>query len=96
VRRSNDYSLKEAIQEFLNTYRLEGKLEERKVIESWGSVMGKMVSNHTTDIYIRNKKLYVKVDSAALRSELSYAREKIRDVLNKEVNSEVITDVIIR
>jgi len=58
--------------------------------------MGKMVSNHTTDIYIRNKKLYVKVDSAALRSELSYAREKIRDVLNKEVNSEVITDVIIR
>ncbi|MFC2101798.1 DUF721 domain-containing protein [Bacteroidota bacterium] len=96
MRRSNDYSLKEAIQEFLNTYRLDDKLEERKVIELWGAVMGKMVSIHTTDLYIRNKKLYVKVDSSALRSELSYAREKIRDVLNKEVGSEVITDVIIR
>ncbi len=96
MRRSNDYSLREAIHEFLNTYRLDEKIEERKVIGSWGAVMGKMVSNHTTDIYIRNKKLYVKVDSAALRSELSYAREKIRDVLNKEAKAEVITDVVIR
>lgn len=96
MKKANDYSLKEAIQEFLNTYRLDDKLLERKVIESWDAVMGKMVGNHTKDIYIRNKKLYVKVDSAALRSELSYAREKIRDVLNKEAGTEVITDVIIR
>ncbi|MBE0646719.1 MAG: DUF721 domain-containing protein [Bacteroidales bacterium] len=96
MRRSSDYSLKEAIQEFLNTYRLDEKLDERKVIESWGAVMGKMVSNHTKDIYIRNKTLYVKVDSAALRSELSYAREKIRDVINKEAGTEVITNVVIR
>ncbi len=96
MKRSNDFTLREAIQEFLNAYRLDDKLLERKVVESWGAVMGKMVSNHTTDLYIRNKKLYVKVDSAALRSELSFAREKIRDVLNKEAKADVITDVVIR
>lgn len=96
MKKSNDLSLREAIQEFLNVYHLDDKLLERKVVESWGTVMGIMVGNHTTDIYIRNKKLYVKVDSAALRSELSYAREKIRDVLNKEAGSEVITEVNIR
>lgn len=96
MKRFNDFSLREAIQEFLNTYRLDEKLQERKVLESWGAVMGKMVSNHTTDLYIRNKKLYVKVDSAALRSELSYTRTKIRDVLNKVAGAEAITDVIIR
>lgn len=96
MRRSNDMSLGEAIREFLSTYRLDDKLLERKVVESWSTVMGKMVSNHTTDIYIRNKKLYVKVDSSAMRSELSYAREKIRDVLNKEAGGNVISEVIIR
>ncbi|MBN1199413.1 MAG: DUF721 domain-containing protein [Bacteroidales bacterium] len=96
MKRFNDLTLREAIQEFLNTYRLDEKLLQRKVVESWGAVMGKMVSNHTTDLHIRNKKLYVKVDSAALRSELSYARTKICEALNKEAGAEVITEVIIR
>lgn len=96
MKRFNDFTLREAIQEFLNTYRLDDKLQERRILESWGEVMGKLVSNHTTDLYIRNKKLFVKVDSAALRSELSYAREKIRDILNKEAKAVIITEVIIR
>ncbi|MBL7137492.1 MAG: DUF721 domain-containing protein [Bacteroidales bacterium] len=96
MKKANDFTLREAIQEFLNAYRLDDKLLEKQVIESWGNVMGKMVSNHTKDLYIRNKKLYVKVDSAALRNELSYTREKIRDVLNKTVQADVIKEVIIR
>ena len=96
MRRSNDFSLREAVQEFLNTYRLDEKLLEKTVLDSWASLMGRMIANHTTDVYIRNKKLYVKVDSAALRSELTYTREKIRDVLNKEAGAEVIKEVVIR
>lgn len=96
MRKANDFTLREAIHEFLNSYRLDEKMLEQKVLGSWGKIMGKMVSNHTTDIYIRNKKLFVRVDSAALRSELSYTREKIREVLNKEVGAEVIIEVIIR
>lgn len=96
MKRFNDLSLGEAIREFLSTYHLDEKLQERKVLESWETLMGKMVSKHTTDLYIRNKKLYVKVDSAALRNELSYARTTICDVLNKEAQAEVITDVVIR
>ena len=96
MKKANDYTLGEAIKDFLNAYRLDDKLLERKVIDSWGKVMGKMVSNHTKDIYIRNKKLFVKVDSAALRNELSYTKEKIRDALNKEAGGEAITEVIIR
>lgn len=69
---------------------------EKQVIHSWGTVMGKMVENHTTHLCIRKKVLYVKLDSAALRSELSYAREQILTALNKEVNATVINDVIIK
>jgi len=96
MRKANDFTLREAIQEFLSSYRLDEKMLEQKVLESWRKIMGKMVANHTTDIYIRNKKLFVRVDSAALRSELTYTREKIREVLNKEAGAEVITEVIIR
>jgi len=89
-------TLGEAIKEFLSAYRLDEKLLEEKVIQSWGKVMGRMVKNHTTRLYIRNKKLYVKLDSAAIRNELSYSREKICNALNKEVNADVINDVVIQ
>ena len=96
MKRTNNLTLGEAIKEFLSTYKLDEKLLEEKVIQSWGKVMGKMVKNHTTRLHIKNKKLYVKLDSAAIRSELSFSREKICNALNKEVNADVITDVIIR
>jgi predicted nucleic acid-binding Zn ribbon protein len=94
--RSNDQSLGNAIREFLHSYHLEDKLNETKVIQSWGKVVGPMVEKHTHGLYIRNRILFVKVESAALRQELSYSRSKIIAALNKEVKSEVIEDLVLR
>jgi len=95
VKRSNDQSLGEAIKEFLQAYRLEDKLNETRLIASWEKVLGKLVTNHTTELYIKNRILFVKIDSAALRNELSYAREKIVKALNKAVNADVIDDIVL-
>ena len=94
--RSNDQSLGDAIREFLHSYHLEDKLNETKVIQSWGKVVGPMVEKHTHGLYIRNRILFVKVESAALRQELTYSRSKIIAALNKEVKSEVIEDLVLR
>ena len=94
--RSNDQSLGDAIREFLHSYHLEDKLNETKVIQSWGKVVGPLVEKHTHGLYIRNRILFVKVESAALRQELSYSRSKIVAALNKEVKSEVIEDIVLR
>ncbi len=96
MKNSNNFTLREALQEFLHSYHLEDKLLEKQVMQEWGNVMGTMVQNHTTHLYIRKKILYVKVDSAALRNELSYAREQILTALNKAVNATVINDVKIQ
>ncbi|MCX6251173.1 MAG: DUF721 domain-containing protein [Bacteroidetes bacterium] len=95
MKHSNDLSLGDAIKEFLQAYRLEDKLNETRIIKSWEKVLGKLVANHSRDLYIRNRVLYVKIDSAALRNELSYAKEKIVKALNKEVKADVIKDVVL-
>ena len=79
----------------MKSYHLDEKLLQKQLIQSWEKVMGKMVANHTEKLTIRKKVLYVRIDSAALRSELSFSREKIVKALNSEVKAEVITDVII-
>jgi predicted nucleic acid-binding Zn ribbon protein len=57
-------------------------------------VVGAMVAKHTTRLSIRNKILYVKLDSAALRNELMFAREKIVKALNKEAGTNMLTEIV--
>lgn len=80
----------------LKAYRLDDRLAEKQLISSWEEVMGKMIAKHTTDISIRNKQLFVTLDSAALRNELSLAKTKIVQMLNKAAGKEVISEIVLR
>jgi predicted nucleic acid-binding Zn ribbon protein len=94
--RSNEYTLRSAIEEFLKTFRLEDKLNESGVIQSWEKVVGEMVARHTKKLSIRNKILFVSVDSSALRNELLFSKETIIASLNHEAGHPVIEDMVLR
>lgn len=94
--RHNEHSLKEVIDQLLKAYKLDDKLAERRLIASWESVMGAMIAKHTKDLYIKYQQLFVTLDSAALRNELSLAKTKIVKMLNDEVGSQVIVEVILK
>lgn len=91
---SSDRPLGEVLKELIETYHLEGKLNELKVIHSWEKVVGELIARYTKDLYIRNKKLFVKVESPALRNELTYQSSTILERLNKEAGCQVIDEVI--
>ncbi len=95
MRKSNEQPLKEVINKLLEVYKLKSKLNEVRLVASWEKVMGKMISVRTKDIYIRDRKLIVVLNSPALREELSYARAKIMDMLNKEAGEKVIDEVVL-
>ena len=92
----NEQTLKEVIGQLLKAYKLDDKLAERRLIASWENVMGAMIANHTKDLYIKHQQLFVTLDSAALRNELSLAKTKIMKMLNDEAGSQVIVEVILR
>lgn len=93
---NHDHSLKEVIGELLKVYRLEDKLDDVKLISSWEKVVGKMIANHTVNMYVKNKVLHVSVDSSALRQELHMERSKILRRLNKESGKKIINEIVFR
>jgi len=93
--RYNDHILKDIINELLKEYKLSDKLKEIKLIETWPKVVGKIIAKHTTGIYVRNKKLYITLDNAAVREELQYAKTKLIKSLNKAVGGD-IEDIFFR
>ena len=94
--RSNDYTLKQVINELLKEYTLSDKLKEKKIIESWPKIVGKMITKHTTGIYFKNKKLYITLDNAALREELRYASTKLLKSLNKQAGENLVEELFFK
>lgn len=91
---SNDEPLGVVIRDFLKQFHLEEKLHEVNFRQYWARVCGDLIARHTVKMYINKRKLYVKVDSAALRNELTMSRTSIATSLNKEAGSEIIDEIV--
>lgn len=92
---SNEVTLKEAIDAMLHNYKLKGKVYEAQLVQSWGRIMGNIIDKHTRELYLKNGKLFIKVDSAALKMELSYSRSKIIDRVNHELGSAIVEEIVL-
>ena len=93
MRRSKGQSIGEVIKELLKNYDITSKFNEAHIITSWDKLMGPSVTKYTVKIEVEKRILFVKLSNAALKQELSYARQKIKKMLNDEVGEEVLLDV---
>jgi hypothetical protein len=95
MRNKNSVTIKQALEMMVSDLKIKGKLDESRIRDAWATVMGKPIAKYTTNISLNKSKLYVQVNSAALKHELNYSREKIKEVFNKELGEPIIKDVII-
>jgi predicted nucleic acid-binding Zn ribbon protein len=96
AKRGNEFTIKQAIQDMMHTYRLQGKVDEVNLLNGWEKVMGSAIAKYTRKLHIDNRILYVELTSAALRAELSYGREKMVVMLNESAGGSVIDDIVLR
>ncbi|MCK6694160.1 MAG: DUF721 domain-containing protein [Thermoanaerobaculia bacterium] len=96
MKKKNDLSLQEAMQDMLREYKLTPQLNETRVKMLWEKLMGKTISTYTSNIQVRKNVLYLTILSAPLKHELSFGKEKIKTLLNEEMGEEYIKEVVIR
>lgn len=86
-------TLGDAIDRLMKAYRLDGKLKEIEVLGKWEEMMGRAVHLRTKNIYIKNKVLYLELDSSVMRDELMYGKTVIIQRVNETAGFEIINDV---
>jgi len=86
-------SISDLLNKYLRVEGLEVPLQQKRIIDSWETVVGKMVASYTREKFIKNQTLYVKITNPALRQDLSMMRTRIVPRINQAVGSQVITDV---
>ncbi|MDR0427207.1 MAG: DUF721 domain-containing protein [Dysgonamonadaceae bacterium] len=75
---------------FQDNPRIADKLAEARLLDYWNNRMNRTVSKYTTETFIRNRVLYVKVTSSVLKNELMMNRQNLIEKLNAEAGRNVI------
>lgn len=95
MNRGKDLTMKEAINQMLDVYKLRRKYDETSLITAWPELIGQAIANRTTQLYIRDKKLYVKVESAVIKHELMLMRTQILGRMNEYVGKVVVEELVL-
>lgn len=94
MRKANDKSLKEAIEQMLQVYKIKRRYDETSVIAHWPELVGKSVANRTKELFIRDKKLFLRIESSVIKNELMLMRSQIIEKINSEAKSILIEEII--
>lgn len=95
MKRTNEASLREAMERMVYQFGLREKLDEQAIASLWDELAGGMVAKHTVAVKLRKGKLRIKVDSAPLRQELTFMRESLLKTINTRLGRPVVEQVVL-
>lgn len=94
MRFKDEQSLRKGIEHFIKEMSLEEGLNNERAEIAWQEVMGAFVQKYTESVRLKNKTLFVKLNSSALKQDLSYKKDEITKALNKHLDKELISTLV--
>lgn len=87
-------SLKSELDNFMTYIGLDSRMQELKILNVWSECVGEAIARYSTPVEIKKNKLFVSVENAAWRYELSLKKIEIIDNLNRSFKKKLIKDII--
>jgi len=91
----DDISIKQAVEKWIEVFKLRKKYDESSVVTFWEDIIGPYIAKRTQKIWIKDKKLYVKVESAVVKHELAINRRQIIGRVNEHMGQVIVEDFVI-
>lgn len=90
----NEYTFHDLLKLVFKNCDMTEQVDEINIIATYKDVVGDLITKLTQDIKVKNKTLYLKVSSAALRNELSYKKQDLINKINANLKTEAIHTII--
>jgi len=91
-----EYSIKNAIQQYLDKSRIKGDIQAMQIQDAWEEIMGKTIARYTDKLQIIGESLIITTHVAPLKQELIYQKDKIIERINEAMGEKVLTNVVIQ
>ncbi|TAE67732.1 MAG: DUF721 domain-containing protein [Bacteroidetes bacterium] len=88
-------SIKNVLSGMVNTLKFKEKFGEISIFEAWEKTLGENVLRRTEKLQIKDRKIYVKIESAALKNELLMNKTTILFNLNQFAGEDLVDDIIL-
>lgn len=92
----SEFSLQQALKEFLKGSRLKGGIQALRLEDVWEEIMGKTIARYTDKLQIIGDKLIIHTTVAPLKQELLYQKEKIMQRVNEALGEKVVKEVMVK
>ena len=88
--------LGDVLEVLIDRMNIRARLEEAKVIDTWQQLVGPEVCAVMDGAWVRGRKLFVTIASAARRQEMHLDRSRWRDRLNEQLGAVRIEEIVFR
>lgn len=88
--------LSTALDDVLKQYGLDIKLRKFEALNVWEKVVGEQIAKVTKPERIERDVLYVRVKKAVWRNELVFLKKEIIKKINKELEEEIVKEIVFR
>lgn len=93
-KRSGEFTpMKDVVDKLMRAYQLNGKMKELEVLDKWEEMMGKAVATRTEKLAIRDRVLYLTLNSSVMRDELQHGKQIIIERVNQQAGFRIIEDI---
>lgn len=94
--RNNNRKIGDIIKQLMQNPKLSDKLKKIDALSVWEEIIGEQLLKYIIEQKIFNGILYVKLNSAVVRNELSYKKSELINKINHKSGKTIITDIILK
>lgn len=95
-RDKDSISIADALANYFKAIGMEGKVHETRVLSRWKEVVGEAAAKRTENLYLKDKVLYVELNSSVMRDELQQNKTNIINQLNIIAQMQLIDDIFLK
>ena len=95
-RKFEPQTIGKVLDEIVQSKALKSGITNARINELWFELMGSHMTSYTEKITLRGNTLFVSLNNAALREELRYGKDKILEMMNKQLGSEILEKIVLR
>jgi hypothetical protein len=86
--------IKNVVADMLEKFKLKSKFTEISIAEAWRKTLGENVSNRTQKLVVKDRKIFVKLESASLKNEILMNKNLIISRLNQAIGENAIDELV--
>lgn len=95
-RKFEPQTIGKVLDEIVQSKALKSGITNARINELWYELMGSHMTSYTEKITLRGNTLFISLNNAALREELRYGKDKILEMMNKQLGSEILEKIVLR